>query len=335
MIHAAVEELTPLLGTRPACRALGAAPATIYRRRRPPAPRPACVRSAPERALSAVEREAVLQELHSERFVDGSPAQAWATLLDEGRYLCSERTMYRLLAQRDEVRERRDQLTHPVYARPELLATRPNELWSWDVREAARAREVELLPPVRDPGRLQPLRRGLDRAAPGVGGRGRADDRPGSRAAGDRARPAHDPRRPGQCDAVEAGGLPAGGSRHHEDALAPLHLDGQPVLGGATLKTLKYRPGFPNRFGSILEARSFCREFFTWYNQEHRHSGIGLMPPAAVHAGSAEALHGERARVLAAAYAERPERFVRGLPRPPALPAAAWINPPKAAVAAQ
>jgi len=133
MIHAAVEELTPFLGTRRACRALGAAPATIYRRRRPPPPTLPRVRPVPERALSGAEREAVLHLLHSERFADCSPAQVWATLLDEGRYLCSERTMYRLLAEQGEVRERRDQLTHPAYAKPELLAERPNELWSWDI----------------------------------------------------------------------------------------------------------------------------------------------------------------------------------------------------------
>jgi len=132
MIEQTVEELTPVIGTRPACRALGAAPATIYRRRRPPAPRaPRRPRAAPARALSEPERDAVLAELHSERFADCSPAQVWATLLDEGRYLASERTMYRLLAARHGgVRERRDQLTHPPYAAPELLAERPNEVWS-------------------------------------------------------------------------------------------------------------------------------------------------------------------------------------------------------------
>ena len=134
MIADTVEELTPIIGTRPACRAVGASPATIYRHRRPPKPRTPKPRPTPARALSEPEREAVLEVLHSERFVDVSPEEAWATLLDEGRYLCSTRTMYRILAaHHGGVRERRNQLTHPSYATPELLATRPNELWSWDV----------------------------------------------------------------------------------------------------------------------------------------------------------------------------------------------------------
>jgi putative transposase len=133
MICETVEELAPIVGTRPACRALGAAPATIYRRRRPPEPRPKKPRPRPARALSEAEREAVLAKLHDERFVDSSPAAVWATLLDEGAYLCSERTMYRLLEASNSSRERRDQLTHPAYAKPELLASKPNETWSWDI----------------------------------------------------------------------------------------------------------------------------------------------------------------------------------------------------------
>jgi putative transposase len=134
MIEATVEELTPLIGTRPACRALGASPATIYRRRRPPEPQTPKPRPTPARALTEPEREAVLEVLHSERFVDVSPEETWATLLDEGTYLCSPRTMYRILqAKHGGVRERRNQLTHPPYAKPELLAERPNELWSWDI----------------------------------------------------------------------------------------------------------------------------------------------------------------------------------------------------------
>ena len=134
MIETTVEELTPLIGTRPACRAVGASAATIYLRRRPPEPRPPRPRATPARALSEPERERVLEVLHSERFVDVSPEETWATLLDEGTYLCSPRTMYRILAaHHGGVRERRNQLTHPAYNKPELLAERPNELWSWDI----------------------------------------------------------------------------------------------------------------------------------------------------------------------------------------------------------
>ena len=134
MIEQTVEDLTTIIGTRPACRALGASPATIYRRRRPPRARLVRPRAPSPRALSEPEREAVLAELHSERFVDSAPAAVWATLLDEGRYLASERTMYRLLAgEHGEVRERRAQLAHPAYARPELLAEQPNEVYSWDI----------------------------------------------------------------------------------------------------------------------------------------------------------------------------------------------------------
>ena len=134
MIGEIVEELTPIIGTRPACRALGASVATMYRRRRPPEPRTPKPRPTPARALTAPERQQVLVVLHSERFLDVSPEETYATLLDEGTYLCSTRTMYRILAaHHGGVRERRDQLTHPGYAKPELLAEHPNELWSWDV----------------------------------------------------------------------------------------------------------------------------------------------------------------------------------------------------------
>src|SRR5947209_368526 len=138
MIERTVEELTPIIGTRPACRAVGASPATIYRRRHPPEPRPARPRPTPARALSEPERDAVLEVLHSERFVDVSPEETWATLLDEGRYLCSTRTMYRILASHHGgVRERRDQLTHPAYAKPEEPCSDKAERGR-DVKPAAR-----------------------------------------------------------------------------------------------------------------------------------------------------------------------------------------------------
>ena len=327
MIEQTVEELTPVVGTRPACRALGAAPATIYRRRRPPEPRPQCPRPVPARALSEAERQAVLEVLHSERFVDSSPAQVWATLLDEGRYLASERTMYRLLAANGELRERRDQLTHPAYARPELLAERPNEVWSWDISK------------LKGPARwtcfyLYVILDVFSRYAVGWTVQHRESAGVAEALI---------------AQAVEQQRIVRDQLTVHADRgssmtskpvallladLGVLKTHSRPYTSTdnpyseAQFKTLKYRPGFPQRFDSIEHARAFCREFFDWYNHQHRHSGIGLMTPAAVHHGRAEALHAERQRVLAAAYAAKPERFVGGAPQPPTLPTAAWINKP-------
>jgi putative transposase len=328
MIEQTVEELTPVIGTRPACRALGAAPATIYRRRRPPAPRPQRPRPAPPRALTEPERAAVLAELHSERFVDSSPAQVWATLLDEGRYLASERTMYRLLAgQHGAVRERHDQLDHPAYAKPELLAERPNELYSWDI--------TKLLGPAKwTYYYLYVILDVFSRYAVGW----TVQHRESSTVAKDLI-----------AQTCEQQQIPPGTLTVHADRgssmtskpvaflladLGVLKTHNRPYTSTdnpyseAQFKTLKYRPGFPQRFASIEHARAFCRPFFDWYNHEHRHSGIGLMTPATVHYGRATELHAARTRVLDAAYARTPERFVRQPPAPPALPTAAWINKP-------
>ena len=328
MIQLTVDELTLVIGTRPACRALGAAPATIYRARNPPATKPARSRQLPPRALSDDEREAVLAELHSERFQDCSPAAVWATLLDEGRYLASERTMYRLLAARHGgVRERRDQREHPPYAAPELLAEKPNEVWSWDIsklkgpakwtyyylyvildvfsryvvgwtvqhRESAALAQALIAQAVEQ---QQIARHQLTIHA----------DRGSSMTS-----------KPVAFLLADLGVL-----RSHN---RPYTSTDNPY-SEAQFKTLKYRPQFPARFDSIEHARGFCRPFFDWYNHQHRHSGIGLMTPATVHYGRAEALHAERARVLDAAYAANPERFVRRPPTPPDVPTAAWINKP-------
>jgi putative transposase len=327
MIEQTVEELTPLIGTRPACRALGAAAATIYRRRRPPAPRPRRPRARPERALSAAECEKVLDVLHSERFTDSSPAQVWATLLDEDRYLCSERTMYRLLAAVGEGRERRDQLSHPTYSKPELLAEKPNEVWSWDItkllgpakwtyyylyvildvfsryvaawtiqhRESASVAE-QLIAQAVDQQRIQPDQLTLH-----------AD-----RGSSMTSKPV--------AFLLADLGVTKTHSRPYTSTDNP--------YSEAQFKTLKYRPEFPHRFESIEQARLFGRQFFDWYNHQHRHSGIGLMTPETVHYGGAETRYAERARVLSAAYDANPERFVNGAPQPPRLPTAAWINKP-------
>jgi putative transposase len=327
VIEQSVEELTPLVGTRPACQALGVAPATIYRRRRPPEPRPRKPRPQPTRALSPVEREAVLETLHEERFVDRSPAQVWATLLDEGRYLASERTMYRLLAERGESRERRDQLVHPPYAKPELLAERPNELWSWDI--------TKLLGPAKwTYFYLYVILDVFSRYVVGW----TIQHRESARVAQQLIAQAtlQQGIQPGQLT-VHADRGSSMTSKPVAFLLADLgvtkthsrpYTSTDNPYSEAQFKTLKYRPDFPDRFDSILDARGFGRPFFDWYNHEHRHSGLGLMTPASVHYGLAESVRERRANVLAAAYAAHPDRFVQGVPQPPRLPTAAWINRP-------
>jgi putative transposase len=330
MIAATVEELTPLIGTRPACRALGASPATIYRHRGPTEPRPSRPRPAPARALSEPERERVLEVLHSERFVDVSPEETWATLLDEGRYLCSPRTMYRILAaHHGGVRERRNQLTHPPYAKPELLAKRPNELWSWDVSKLKGPAQwtyyylyvmldvfsryiVGWTVQYRENGQLAKalIEQATEQQKITPGLLTLHADRGGPQ----RAKPV--------AFLLADLGIIKTHSRPYTSTDNP--------YSESNFKTLKYRPEFPARFDSLEHAREHCRAFVDWYNHAHRHSGIGLMTPAAFHHGQAQQLHAARARVLQAAFAAHPERFVRKPPAPPELPTAAWINKPNA-----
>jgi len=223
----------------------------------------------------------VLAELHSERFVDSSPAQVWATLLDEGRYLCSERTMYRLLkACHGSVRERRDQLTHPAYQRPELLAECPNELWSWDISK--------LLGPAK--WTYYYLYVILDVFSRYVVG-WTVQQRETAELAKALITQACEQQQ------IEPGTLILHADRGNAMRARPLaflladlgltrthsrpYTSTDNPYSEAQFKTLKYRPGFPDRFQSIEHARDFCRGFFGWYNDEHRHSGIGLMTPAA------------------------------------------------------
>jgi putative transposase len=333
MIEHAVEELTPVVGTRPACRALGVAPATIYRRRRPPEARPAKPRPKPARALSAGEREEVRATLHSDRFVDCSPAQVWATLLDEGRYLASERTMYRILAERGETRERRDQLDHPAYAKPELLATRPNELWSWDI--------TKLLGPAKwTYSYLYVLLDVFSRYVVGWTIQYRESAQVAKQLIAQAI--AQQGVRPDQLTIPTDRGCSMT-SKPVAFLLADLgvtkthsrpYTSTDNPYSEAQFKTLKYRPDFPDRFDSILHSRAWGRDFFGWCNHEHRHSGIGLLTPATVHYGRAEHVLEQRGGVLHAAFEANPERFVRGRPRPPKLPSTVWINPPQSEEAA-
>ena len=324
--------VAPIVGVGPACRALGIPRATFYRTVRPSIAPPAVSGDAPlrrssPRALDPAERQTVLDQLHAPRFADRSPTEVYATLLDDGVYLASERTFYRLLAETGETRERRDQLTHPTYHKPELLAVRPNEVWSWDI--------TRLLGPAKwSYFYLYVILDIFSRYVVGwmVASRETA-------ALAERL----------IADTLTKQEIAPGALTIHADRgtamlskpvallLADLgvtkthsrpHTSTDNPYSEAQFKTLKYRPDFPERFSRIEDARAFCQEFFPWYNTDHRHAGIGLMPPEAVHYGGANDLHANRANVLHAAYLAHPERFVNGIPVPPPLPTAAWINPP-------
>jgi putative transposase len=320
----AVERVATSIGTAPACRALGLPRASVYRGRRPAAvarPRP-----APPRALDPVERQEVLDLLHT-RFVDQAPAQAQATLLDEGTYLCSPRTMYRILEAAHEIKERRDQVRRPHYAAPELLATRPNEVWSWDI--------TKLLGPAK--WTYFYLYVILDIFSRYVVGWMLAPHE--SAALAERL----------IKETCAKQGIVPGQLTLHADRgssmrskpvallLADLgvtkthsrpHVSNDNPFSEAQFKTLKYCPQFPERFGSIEDGRAFAQTFFPWYNEEHCHSGLGLLTPAVVHFDHATQVRDHRRDVLAAAYAKHPERFVKGPSRPADLPTAVWINPP-------
>ena len=327
MIAMGVTELAPVVGTSAACAALAVSRATHYRRDRgrrlgPPAPRP-----SPVRALSETERTAVLDLLHTERFLDASPAATYATLLDEGTYLASERTMYRILAAACEVRERRDVLRHPAYARPELLATGPNELWSWDITKLKGPAKWTTY-------QLYVILDVFSRYVPGWMVAHRESAILAQRLI--EATCAKQRIGPGTLT-VHADRGSSMRSKPVALLLADLgvakshsrpHVSDDNPYSEAQFKTLKYRPGFPDRFGSIEDARAFCADFFAWYNGEHRHSGIALFTPADVHHGRTDRLLEARAGVLAGAYAAHPERFVKGPPRPASVPAEVWINRP-------
>lgn len=330
MIEDAFTQLAPLTSTKRACALLGKSRATHYRRANPkPAPaRPPTQRRRPPSALSDAEQAQVLQVLRSARFADKSPAQIWATLLDEGTYLCSQSTMYRLLRANGEVRERRRQATHPPRVRPELVAHHPNEVWSWDI--------TKLHGPYR--GVYYDLYVMLDIYSRYVVGWQVAPRESGELAeefiADAIARTGAAPK------AVHADRGTSMTSKPVAVLLANLNIDrshSRPRVSNdnpyseSAFKTLKHCPAFPDRFGSIQDARAFCEQFFTYYNHEHRHSGIGLHTPASVHFGTATEVRARRAAVLDAAYAANPDRF-HGRPVPPRIPGAAWINQPPAVI---
>jgi len=328
----AVELLVPEVGTKAACEAFGASRATLYRRRArcaaPPVERKK--RPSPPRALGVEEKQAVVDILHSDRFVDKAVHEVYATLLDEGKYHCSVSTMYRILKENQEVRERRNQLRHPVYQKPELLATGPNQVWSWDI--------TKLLGPVKwTYFYLYVILDIFSRYVVGWMVATRESAKLAERLIEETC----------EKQGIEPGQLTIHADRGSSMRSKPIallladlgiakthsrpHTSNDNPYSESQFKTLKYRPEFPNRFGSIEGARSFCQVFFSWYNNEHRHTGIGLLTPEAVHYGQAQAVLAARKEVLRSAYQRHPERFVRKVPLPQPLPEAVWINPPKTA----
>ena len=327
----AVDHAAVSMRTAPACRALGLPRASLYRGRRPAAvarPRP-----GPPRALDPLERQGVLDLLHT-RFIDQAPAQVHATLLDEGTYLCSPRTMYRLLDGAGEIKERRDQVRRPHYAAPELLATRANEVWSWDI--------TKLLGPAKwTYFYLYVILDIFSRYVVGWMLAPRESAALAERLIAETC--AKHGILPGQLTLhADRGGVMR--SKPVALLLADLgvtkthsrpHVSNDNPFSEAQFKTLKYCPQFPERFGSIEDGRAFGQVFFPWYNQAHRHSGLGFLTPAVVHFGQAATVRAHRQQVLAVAYAAHPERFVKGRPHPADLPTAVWINPPSKKPTAQ
>ena len=325
---ATTEHLAPTLGLTTACDILSVPRSSVYRARQPkPAP---AAQPDPVRALSAAEREHVRQTLDSERFVDCAPREAYATLLDEGTYLCSPSTMYRVLANHAQVRERRDQLRHPAYSKPELLATGPNQVWSWDI--------TKLLGPAKwTYYYLYVMLDIFSRYVPGWLLADRESSALAELLITQACAKQHIP--PDQLTLHADRGSPMIAKSVAvlmadlgvTDSHSRPHVSNDNPFSEAQFKTMKYRPDYPDRFGSSVDARTWAQTFFPWYNDEHHHSGIGYMTPAAVHYGAAARLFVERQQVLRLAYAAHPERFVKGQPTPPALPTAVWINPPKSA----
>jgi putative transposase len=321
-----VNDLASKIGVKRACEVLNVPRSRVYRERQPA--REHQVRPTPGHALSPAEREQIRTVLNSEGFMDCAPRQVYATLLDEGTYLCHWRTMYRILAEHDEVHERRLIRRHPVYQKPELLATQPNEVWSWDITWLRGAHRLE----------RYPLYTVLDIYSRYVVGWMIADVESSELATHLIAETA---RKQGiQSDQLTLhadNGSPMKG-KPLSQLLVDLgitkshsrpHTSDDNPFSEAHFKTMKYRPDYPARFASLAAAWQWARPFFEWYNNQHYHSGLNLLTPASVHYGTADAVRLHRQQVMNSAYETHPQRFRQGIPLVKGAPPAVWINPPQ------
>lgn len=327
MIAAAFDELSPVIGVKPACDVLGHSRAGHYRRQRAPVYGPPRPRPAPPNALTGEERAHVLAVLHEPEHVDLAVPQVWARLLDVGVYLCAIATMYRILRDAGENRERRRQRTHPAKTKPQLQATGPNQCWSWDITRLqgpTRGIFYDLYAIIDIYSRYvvawmvaptENAELAKDFIAAAIDAQGIERDQltiHADRGSSMTSKP------------VAQLLVDLGVTRTHSRP----HISNDNPYSEANFKTLKYCPAFPGRFGSIQDARAFCASFFEYYNHEHRHSGIGLHTAASVHYGTATQIRALRQQTLDAAYAANPDRFSRRTPIAPKLPTVAWINQP-------
>lgn len=308
------------------CKLLGISRSSWYYSQKPKGPD----RRTPPRKLTSVERTNVLSVLNSERFQDDAVPSVYSTLLDKGEYLCSPSTMYRILKAEKQVKQRRHERKHPVYTKPELLATGPNQVWSWDITKIKGPKSwifydlyvvidifsrciVAWCITEYESGEQARVLIGTACAREGI-------ERGQLTVHSDRGRAMRS-----KCLANLYGELGVGSSFNRP------HVSNDNPYSESHFKTLKYRPDYPARFGSIEDAQAHMQAFFEWYNTEHRHSGIAMMTPADVHAGKAEAVRKKRQIVLDIAYKAHPERFVKGVPQARGVPEEVWINKPDVA----
>jgi len=324
MIEAA-EALGKKVNVSAACRVLGVPRSTLYRARQPrtaPAPRPTS-----SRAMSQDEKAGVRAKLNSERFCDCAPREVYGTLLDEGVYHCHWRTMYRILEEHDEVRERRDQCRRPAAPKPALEATGPNQLWSWDITQLKGPNGVQYyLYVIIDVFSRYVVGWMIARQESAELAEKLISETCAKQGIGPEQLTLHADRGSTMRSKTVAQLLiDLGVAKSHSRPYTPTDN----AYSEAQFKTLKYRPDYPEEFKEgINQGRNWARAFFGWYNQEHRHTGLGLMTPETVHYGRVESVRRKRQEVLDAAYAAHPERFVGGRPTPPQLPKEVWINQP-------
>ena len=321
------EQHIPAMGVAPVCRALGISRATYYRHKKRPT-RSMVDRRHPPRKMSPHEEQSILSALNSERFMDRGVPSVYATLLDEGTYLCSPRTMYRILHRHHQVLERRHQRAHPVYQKPELLATGPNQVWSWDITKIKGPK----------PWIFYQLYVVIDVFSRYVVAWTLSEYESGEQAKVLIEEACQRQQIEGHGLTVHSDRGKAMRSKNLADLLGEMgirrsfsrpHVSNDNPYSESQFKTLKYHPAYPERFGSLEDARSYLRAFFKWYNTAHRHSGLAMMTPEMVHTGQHEQVLKHRENVLSKAFQRNPERFVKGPPSPKGVPNEVWINKPK------